>query len=430
MYKNETRYALMNGVVLDGTRNMTPQAGKTVCVEGSRIAAVTDGPAPAGYEPVDLAGRYVLPGLINMHVHLPASGKPKKKPSDPKKLVKLITSNGLMRRVGVRLCEGYARTELLSGVTTIRTVGGVADFDTIIRDRAAAGEILSPRVVASNMAVSVPGGHMAGSLAYEARTPEEAAAYVERIAAEKPDLIKLMITGGVMDAEVVGEPGVLRMQPPLVKAACDRAHALGMKVAAHVESPEGIRVALENGVDSIEHGAMPDADILRLFRERGAFHISTISPAVPYALFDRSISHATYEQQENGRVVFEGIVALAKACLENGIPVGLGTDTGCPYITHYDMWRELCYFVKYCGVTPAFALYSATLLNAELAGISGITGSVEAGKAADLIVCDRDPLADLTALRSLHMVIKDGLRIQQPTVKKMPEVERELDKFL
>ena len=430
MYKNETRYALMNGVVLDGTRNMTPQAGKTVCVEGSRIAAVTDGPAPAGYEPVDLAGRYVLPGLINMHVHLPASGKPKKKPSDPKKLVKLITSNGLMRRVGVRLCEGYARTELLSGVTTIRTVGGVADFDTIIRDRAAAGEILSPRVVASNMAVSVPGGHMAGSLAYEARTPEEAAAYVERIAAEKPDLIKLMITGGVMDAEVVGEPGVLRMQPPLVKAACGRAHALGMKVAAHVESPEGIRVALENGVDSIEHGAMPDADILRLFRERGAFHISTISPAVPYALFDRSISHATYEQQENGRVVFEGIVALAKACLENGIPVGLGTDTGCPYITHYDMWRELCYFVKYCGVTPAFALYSATLLNAELAGISGITGSVEAGKAADLIVCDRDPLADLTALRSLHMVIKDGLRIQQPTVKKMPEVERELDKFL
>ena len=430
MYKNETRYALMNGVVLDGTRNMTPQAGKTVCVEGSRIAAVTDGPAPAGYEPVDLAGRYVLPGLINMHVHLPASGKPKKKPSDPKKLVKLITSNGLMRRVGVRLCEDYARTELLSGVTTIRTVGGVADFDTIIRDRAAAGEILSPRVVASNMAVSVPGGHMAGSLAYEARTPEEAAAYVERIAAEKPDLIKLMITGGVMDAEVLGEPGVLRMQPPLVKAACGRAHALGMKVAAHVESPEGIRVALENGVDSIEHGAMPDAEILRLFRERGAFHISTISPAVPYALFDRSISHSTYEQQENGRVVFEGIVALAKACLENGIPVGLGTDTGCPYITHYDMWRELCYFVKYCGVTPAFALYSATLLNAELAGISGITGSVEAGKAADLIVCDRDPLADLTALRSLHMVIKDGLRIQQPTVKKMPEVERELDKFL
>ena len=430
MYKNETRYALINGVLLDGTRDMTPQTGKIVCVEGGKIAAVTDGPVPAGYEPVDLAGRYVLPGLINLHVHLPASGKPKKKPSDPKKLVKLITSNGLMRRVGVKLCESYARTELLSGVTTIRTVGGVADFDTIIRDRAAAGEILSPRVVASNMAVSVPGGHMAGSLAYEARTPEEAAAYVERIAAEKPDLIKLMITGGVMDAEVVGEPGVLRMEPALVKAACDRAHGLGMKVAAHVESPEGVRVALENGVDSIEHGAKPDEDILRLLKEHGAFQVATLSPAIPYALFDRSVSHATYEQQVNGKVVLEGVIAMARACLENDIPVGLGTDTGCPYVTHYDMWRELCYFVKYCGVTPAFALHSATLLNARLAGIDSVTGSVEAGKAADLIVCDRDPLADLSALRSLHMVIKDGVRIEHPAVKKLPEVERELDKFL
>ena len=430
MYKNETRYALINGVLLDGTRDMTPQTGKVVCVEGGKIAAVTDGPVPAGYELVDLAGRYVLPGLINLHVHLPASGKPKKKPSDPKKLVKLITSNGLMRRVGVKLCESYARTELLSGVTTIRTVGGVADFDTIIRDRAAAGEILSPRVVASNMAVSVPGGHMAGSLAYEARTPEEAAAYVERIAAEKPDLIKLMVTGGVMDAEVVGEPGVLRMEPSLVKAACDRAHGLGMKVAAHVESPEGVRVALENGVDSIEHGAKPDEDILRLLKEHGAFQVATLSPAIPYALFDRSVSHATYEQQENGKVVLEGVIAMARACLENDIPVGLGTDTGCPYVTHYDMWRELCYFVKLCGVTPAFALHSATLLNARLAGIDSVTGSVEAGKAADLIVCDRDPLADLSALRSLHMVIKDGVRIEHPAVKKIPEVERELDKFL
>lgn len=431
MYVNRDKYALVGGVLLDGTRDMQPRTGLAVCVDGDRISAVCDAAAvPAGYETIDLHGGYLLPGLINLHVHLPASGKPKKKPSDPKKLVKLITSNGLMRRIGVRMCEGYARTELLSGVTTIRTVGGVADFDTVIRDAAARGEILSPRVVASNMAVSVPGGHMAGSLAYEARTPEEAAMYVERIAAERPDLIKLMITGGVMDAEVVGEPGVLRMQPELVKAACDKAHALGMKVAAHVESPEGVRVALENGVDSIEHGARPDDHILQLCKERGAFQVSTISPAVPYALFDRSISHATYEQQENGKVVFEGIVAMARACLDNGIPVGLGTDTGCPYITHYDMWRELCYFVKYCGVTPSFALHSATLLNAQLAGIDDVTGSIQPGKYADMLVCGRDPLADLTALRTLDMVIKSGCRVERPQVKKMPHVERELDKFL
>lgn len=431
MYINHEKYALVNGVMLDGTRDMTPRTRLAVCVDGDRIAAVCDAAdVPEGYARVDLDGKYLLPGLINLHVHLPASGKPRKKPSDPKKLVKLITSNGLMRRIGVKMCEGYARTELLSGVTTIRTVGGVADFDTIIRDAARRGEILSPRVVASNMAVSVPGGHMAGSLAYEARTPEEAAAFVEKIAAEKPDLIKLMITGGVMDAEVVGEPGVLRMQPELVHAACDTAHALGMRVAAHVESPEGVRVALENGVDSIEHGAKPDEDILRLFTEKNAFDICTISPALPFALFDRAVSHATYEQQENGKIVFDGVVEMAKACLARGIPVGLGTDTGCPFITHYDMWRELHYFVKYCGVTPTFALHTATLRNAQLAGLGGETGSIEEGKCADLIACRENPLEGFTALRELELVVRGGARIERPQIKKMPDVERELDKCL
>ena len=431
MYHNNKRYALTNCVILDGSEHMEPQTGKAVCIHGEKIAEITDAQhIPAGYETVDLGGRYVLPGLINMHVHLPASGKPKKKASDPKKLVKLITSCGLMNKIGVNLCESYAKTELLSGVTTIRTVGGVADYDTRIRDLAAAGKILAPRVLASNMAVSVPGGHMAGSLAYEAHTAAEAAAFVEKIAGDKPDLIKLMITGGVLDAEVVGEPGVLRMPPALVRAACDKAHSLGMLVAAHVESPEGVIVALQNGVDSIEHGAQPTQEMLDLFKERGAFQISTISPALPYALFDRSISHATYEQQENGKIVFDGIIALAKTNLASGVPVGLGTDVGCPYITHYDMWRELNHFVKYCGVTPAFALYSATKLNARLAGIGDVTGSIEADKQADLIVCTDDPLKSPSALRTLDMVVKGGYRIDKPQVKKMPEVERELDNFL
>lgn len=431
MYRNSEKYALTNCVLLDGSREMTPQTGRAVCIDGEKITEIVDAQhIPAGFTPVDLGGQYLLPGLINLHVHLPASGKPKKKASDPKKLVRLITANALTNRVGLQLCEGYAKTELLSGVTTLRTVGGVADYDSTIRDLAAAGKILAPRILASDMAVSVPGGHMAGSLAYEARTAAEAAMYVEKIAAGKPDLIKLMITGGVMDAEVVGEPGVLRMQPALVRAACDKAHALGMKVAAHVESTEGVLVALQNGVDSIEHGAQPTEDILRLFKERGAFQVSTISPALPYALFDRDISHATAEQQENGKIVFDGIIAMARANLAAGVPVGLGTDVGCPYITHYDMWREVNYFVKYCGVTPAFALYSATKLNAELAGVGALTGSIEPGKQADLIVCENDPLADLGALRELRLVVKGGYRIERPRVKKMKEVERELDKFL
>lgn len=416
---------------MDGTENMIPQSGKAVITENGIITdIIPEINVPAGVEKIDLCGEYILPGLINLHVHLAGSGKPKKKQSDPVKLVKLITSNALMRRIGKKMVADYAKTQLLSGVTTIRTVGGIADFDTYVRNKINAGKLLGPRILASNMAISVHGGHMAGSLAYEAASPEEAAALVDKIAAEKPDIIKLMITGGVLDAEKVGEPGVLRMPPEVVRAACGRAHALGFKVAAHVESPEGVRVALENGVDSIEHGAQPSPEIIELFKERGAFQVSTISPALPFALFDREVSHATYEQRENGKIVFEGIIAMAKENLKNGIPVGLGTDTACPYVTQYDMWRELCYYAKFCGVSNAFALYSATLLNAELAGIGGETGSIERGKRAEMIVVRKNPLEDLRALRTPEMVIMGERLIRAPRVKKIPEVEAELDKWL
>ena len=245
---------------------------------------------------------------------------------------------------------------------------------------------------------------MAGSLAYEARSADEAVEYVRKIAEDRPDMIKLMITGGVLDAKVRGEPGVLKMPPEYVRACCDEAHKLGFKVAAHVESPEGVRVALENGVDSIEHGPKPNDEIIELFKSRGAYLVTTISPALPYALFDRSVSHASEMEQFNGSVVFKGIIDCTAACLENGIPVGLGTDTGCPYITHYDMWRELHYYHKYCGVSNAFALYSATLQNARLLGIEDVTGSIERGKCADFIVIEGNPLEDLDTLRNVSMV--------------------------
>lgn len=271
---------------------------------------------------------------------------------------------------------------------------------------------------------------MAGSLAYEALSAEEAASYTEKIADSGADLIKLMITGGVLDAKVKGEPGELKMPPEYVKAACDVAHRRGLKVAAHVESPEGVRIALQNGVDTIEHGAKPDEEILRLFKEKGAALVATLSPALPYALFDRSISGVSEMEQFNGDVVFRGIIECAKDCLEAGIPVGLGTDTGCPYITHYDMWREVNYFKKFCGVDEAFALYTATLGNATIAGVNQETGSLTPGKCADMLVLRRNPLEDLGTLRNPAMVIRAGTIFKNPKVKKYPEAEKELDKFI
>ena len=429
------KHAYINGIILDGSKEMEPQQDKVILTDGEKIEAIVEKAQLKDkdfteYEITDLAGNYIMPGLINLHLHLPATGKPKKKQQDPVKLVKLLTSNALLRKLALNMCASSAKTQLLSGVTTIRTVGGVLDFDSKIRDQIKAGKLIGPRILSCDMAVSVEGGHMAHSLAYVANSAEEAAAYVRKIAENKPDWIKLMITGGVLDAKVKGEPGELKMPPEYVKAACDAAHELGLKVAAHVESPEGVKCALANGVDSIEHGAAADAEMIALCKEHHTCLIATISPALPYAKFDREVSHITETEQYNGQLVFNGILDCAKACLENDIPVGLGTDTGCPYVTHYDMWRELNYYHKYCGVSQKFALYTATKLNAELAGIGDMTGSIELGKCADFVVTKENPLENLQALRKIEMVVARGKLIEHPTVKKMPKVEKELDQFL
>ena len=384
----------------------------------------------AGYKTIDLQGRYIMPGLINMHVHLAGNGKPQKKQRDNEKLVKKIMRSSLTRAIAYKMVSGFAKDELLSGVTTIRTVGGLGSFDTRLRDEIAAGTKVGPRILAANEGISVPGGHMAGSVAIAAASIPEALAHLEQSKKEKVDLVKLMITGGVLDAKEKGVPGELKMSPDMVRAVCDKAHADGYIVSAHVESPEGVRVALENGVDSIEHGAKMDDAMIELFKERGAFLCTTISPALPYALFDRSITNATEVEQFNGNVVFEGIVDCSKKALANDIPVVLGNDVGCPWITQYDFWRELYYFHKYVGVSNAFALYTATGRSAELAGIGDITGSIEKGKAADLIVTAKNPLDDLRALRNVDMVVARGTIIDHPKIKKKKQVEAELDKFL
>ena len=451
--------AYIGGILLDGTKDMVPQKGKTVIVENGRIADIisADELVPSGCRIVNLRGCYLMPGLINLHVHLNSGGKPsgkKKAPEDYVRLAQIAATNKIAGE-GVRaLMRGYANTALHSGVTTIRTVGGISDFDGRLRDEiekgckirlraekegtsrtsslpetirkartgmsripvgAAAPEGIGallrggtsgetmpgPRILTSNKGISVPGGHMAGSLAYSVSTPEEAVRCVRKIAAERPDLIKLMITGGIMDAEKEGEPGV-----------------------------EGVVAALRAGVDTIEHGAMPTDEMMELFKEKESSLVTTISPVIPLALLDISKTNARSMDRYNAGIVLRGIIECARRALKEGIPVGLGTDTGCPYVTHYDMWRELYYFNAFCGVSEAFALYSATLGNAKIAGIDAETGSIEVGKAADFLITAGNPLESLRALRKPKMVVARGVLIREPVIRKNVEMEQSLDSLL
>ena len=481
--------AYIGGILLDGTKDMVPQKGKTVIVENGRITAILSAEelVPSGCEIVNLKGCYLMPGLINLHVHLNSGGKPsgrKKEPGDYVRLVNLATSNALTGEAVRALMRGYANTALHSGVTTIRTVGGISDYDgklrneieegyrkrvkewkseeatgkkefadmvrkartgmsripmgaaapeglgALVRGSAAGAAMAGPRILTSNTGISVPGGHVAGSLAYPVTTPEEAVEYVHKIAAGRPDLIKLMITGGIMDAEKEGEPGVLKMSPEIIEAACKAAHDLKLPVAAHTESTEGVIAGLRGGVDTIEHGAMPTDEMMALFKEKGASLVTTISPVIPLALLSTSKTNVRAMDRYNAGIVLRGIIECARRALAEGIPVGLGTDTGCPYVTHYDMWRELQYFSTFCGVSETFALYSATLGNAKIAGIDGETGSIEPGKAADFLITAGNPVESLRALRKPRMVVARGALIKEPVIRKNVEIEQTLDSLL
>ena len=151
-------YAFTNGKILDGTKDMQVQTGLCILVQDGTITdIVPDTTDLAGYKTIDLQGRYIMPGLINMHVHLAGNGKPQKKQRDNEKLVKKIMRSSLTRAIAYKMVSGFAKDELLSGVTTIRTVGGLGSFDTRLRDEIAAGTKVGPRILAANVCISVPG---------------------------------------------------------------------------------------------------------------------------------------------------------------------------------------------------------------------------------------------------------------------------------
>lgn len=435
MTPNES-IAFTHATILDGTASMEPQQDMTVVVDRGVIARVGKASrvdVPAGARVINLGGAYLLPGLINMHVHFCGSGRPTSA-GDAGALMKKL-DNPLGRAVVCKMLRKSAQQQLASGVTTVRGAGDPLYGDIAVRDGFDAGKYVGPRMITPGTGITVEGGHGAGLFAQIAESPERAEELVREIAAHGADVIKLFVTGGVFDATKMGEPGVLRMSPQIAAAACSAAHKLGLPVMAHVESTEGVRVALEAGVDTIEHGAPMTPQIVELYR--GAAHTQfagrkpsltcTISPALPFAKLDPEKTRSTDVQKANGDIVCEGIIQSAREALGAGIDVGLGTDSSCPYVTQYDMWREVAYFAKYVGVSNAFALHTATAVNARLLGLGEETGTVEEGKSADLIVVERNPLDDLSALRDVRHVMCRGAYVERPRVKHIPELDAELD---
>ena len=361
-------YAFIHATVLDGTEKMKPMLDTTVLVD-DKGKIVEVGPTPAkvkmrGGEQIDRPARQV-PHTRTASI-CTCTGLATARPAvraTPEGAVQKVHGQPRFGMAILRhMLKASLKNQLASGVTTVRSVGDPGYADIQVRDQIKSGKFQGPRLIASGCGITVPEGH-ARLFAKKATTPEEGRALVHEHFSNGADQIKLFITGGVFDAEVEGEPGVLRMPLDIAQAVCDEAHKLGLRTSAHIESTEGVEVGLKAGVDTIEHGAPLTDELLRLFKKNGLGNASsltcTLSPALPFAVLSPEKTHSTHVQKVNGRVVYEGVATATRQALANGIPVGLGTDSACPFVTHYDMWREVVYFQRHTGVTPEFALHTA-----------------------------------------------------------------------
>jgi len=365
---------------------------------------------------VDLKNQYVVPGLINLHAHLPGSGSGKSSPN-AKKFVKLILSNKLFGKIGEILCYKNAKLELLSGVTTLRCVGGVGHIDTLLRDKINAHKKIGPRMIVADYALAYKEGHMTGTVSKEVTNNIEAKEAIDDLIAHKVDFIKLMITTGALDSMEHGEPGVLRIPSELAKFIVDYSHEKGLKVAAHVEGKEGMELAIKIGIDTIEHGAGFSNELIDEIRNKKLVQIITLSPC-----FDLPKEYEINEMWKNVSKIRLNVIECAKQFIINKLDYGFGNDVGCPYTAHYNYWRELYFATKYLGLSNEEVIYGSCYKNAKILGLEKQIGTIEQNKKADFIVLRENPLANIFAYKYPSYVVKDG-HIYKSKFKRNKSVE-------
>lgn len=388
-------FALAHATIVTGDkagtilRNMTIVVGADGRIE--QVAPSIETSIPAEYHYLDGTGKIVMPGLINAHTHLFSQGKPlNPKLATPKgqRMVATFAHSPLGKPYMAATVRHNATTLLESGVTTIRTLGDVGYEVVTLRDQIDAGQILGPRILASGPLMAIPEGHGAPLIALTSGTPEEARTAVAQNLKAGVNAIKIAATGGVTDAQEIGEAGSPQMSVEQMRAICDEAHQYGVIVGAHAQSPEGVRRSLLAGVDTIEHGSVLDDELIGMFRHnpnalRGySALIPTLSAGLPLTLLGQDVTGITDIQLENSKNVVGGMVSGARQAHEAGLMIGVGTDTGMTFVPQYATWRELELLVAYAGFSPAEALHAATAVNASILGVDAETGSLEVGKSA------------------------------------------------
>ncbi|MEE4175294.1 MAG: amidohydrolase family protein [Xanthomonadales bacterium] len=377
---------------------------QTLVVEDGRIVAVRDGfETPDGAEVVDLSDAWVLPGLIDSHVHLLGEGGPDER-------LKTFTDSSADVALSGAL---FARRTLEAGFTAVQDVGGENDAIFALRDAVADGKVPGPRIRASGQSVSITGGH--GDVnGYSSRVmtlfahpsicngPEDCRRAVRHQVKAGADLIKITATGGVLSNTAAGVEQ--QFTDAELRAIVEAATSMGRKVTAHAHGKSGVDAALRAGVSSIEHGTYLDRESIRLFRENDAVLVPTVLAGVTVAGW---VDEPWLPAPSRAKAAEVGpkMLDMLRRAYEGGVTVAYGTDTGVS--KHGRNAEEFALMVE-AGFTPEEAIRAATVVAAEHLEMAADIGTLEVGKFADLVALERNPLDDVTALESIGFVMKGG----------------------
>jgi imidazolonepropionase-like amidohydrolase len=388
----------------------TPRGPATILVRGGRIESVRDGhiAPPAGARLIDLRKEFVLPGLIDAHVHIF---------SDDDKMRARLEANNRDIEDNLLIGVDNARRTLEAGFTTVRDLGSDVHSITALRDAIASGLIAGPAIVAAGPGISGTGGHadssnntnrdIAGLRRSRASNLCNGADDCRRATREQisqgADVIKFTATGGV-NSNIAGGLGQQLFDDEM-KAIVETAHLFGRKVAAHAHGADGIASALKAGVDSIEHATYTDAAVIAEFKRSKAWLVPTM--VAPHAALAQARagarSAATLAKAEETVAVHNENIAKA---VRDGVRIAFGTDSG--VADHGKNGKEFALLVK-AGMTPAAAIRSATIDAATLLDRANRIGSLEPGKEADIVAVASSPLEDVTELERIRFVMRQGV---------------------
>ncbi len=373
----------------------------SLAIDGERIHALAATASPGPDDPtLDLAGCYLLPGLIDCHVHL---AMPTDEP-DPAAVARWPDS-----LIAIHAMKAAERT-LLGGTTTVRDCGGWNYVEMAVRKAIRRGWCIGPRMFLAGRLLSITtGGADYYPGMYEvANGPDEVRAAARRQLARGADFIKVMATGAMLSPENE-DARAIQYTPEELAAAAEIAHDNFKHMAAHAHACQGILNAVEAGADSIEHGTFADERALRLMAERKVTLVPTFCPATSM-LRDAKVS-ASMPPHLRERLVAsrETRQAMVRQAHRLGVPIAMGTDAGTPGNHHGDNVDECIAMVEEGGLSPADGLRAATINGARLLRQEDNLGSLAPGKYADVIALRENPLNDIRALKRLALVVKGGV---------------------